>query len=120
MGENGPPNSGVFACNVEAVEATAKQLDRVFDELSNFDRRDDAHAADLASSPIRNALQDFYDDSSDQRDKIKESVKGLRDMLQALAQGVREVDGALAASLPDGTTDPAAAEPVAANRAGVQ
>src|SRR5690349_4287452 len=62
VGENGPPKSGVFACNVEAVEATARQLGRVFDELSNFDRRDDAHAGDLASSPIRNALHDFYDD----------------------------------------------------------
>jgi hypothetical protein len=116
VGENGPPKSGVFACNVEAVEATAKQLGRVFDELSNFDRRDDAHAADLSSSPIRNALHDFYDDSSDQREKITESVKGLRDMLQALAQGVRDVDNALADSLPDGSADQAAA----GNPAGVQ
>lgn len=88
MGENGPPTSGGFACNLEAVEATAGQLGRVFDELSNFDRRDDAHAGDLASSPIRTALHDFYDDSSDQREKITDSVKGLRDMLQGLAQGV--------------------------------
>jgi hypothetical protein len=115
VGESGPPRSGVFACNVEAVEATARQLGRVFDELSNFDRRDDAHAADLSSSPIRNALQDFYDDSSDQRDKIKDSVKGVRDMLQALAQGVRDIDTTLAGALEEG-----AAAPVAADRAGVQ
>jgi hypothetical protein len=107
VGENGPPKSGVFACNVEAVEATARQLGRVFDELSNFDRRDDAHAGDLSSSPIRNALHDFYDDSSDQREKITDSVKGLRDMLQGLAQGVREVDKVLTDSLPDGTAAPA-------------
>ena len=99
----GAPKSGVFGCNVEAVEATAKQLARVFEELDNFDRRDDSHASDLSSNPIRNALHTFYDDSSDQRDKIKESVKGLRDILQGLAQGVRDVDNALADSLPDGT-----------------
>jgi hypothetical protein len=99
--------AAVFACNVDAVEATARQLGRVFDELSNFDRRDDAHAGDLASGPIRNALHEFYDDSSDQREKITDSVKGLRDMLQGLAQGVRDVDKALADSLPDGTSDPA-------------
>lgn len=105
----GEPVSGVFACNVEAVEATARQLGRVFDELENFDRRDDSHAADLSSNPIRGALQSFHDDSSDQRDKIKDAVKGLRDMLQGLAQGVREVDRALADSLPDGSPAPAEA-----------
>jgi hypothetical protein len=102
MGENSPSKSGVFGCNLEAVDTTAKQLSQVFDELEHFDGRDDLHAGDLASNKIQNALHHFYTDSSDQRKKVKDSVKGLRDILQGLAQGVRDVDATLADSLPDG------------------
>jgi hypothetical protein len=101
VGGQGPPASGIFACNVEAVEATVQQLGGVLDELENFRSEDDAHAGDLSSNPIRSALDRFYQDSSDQRDKITDSVQALHDMLQALAQGVRDVDQALTASLPD-------------------
>jgi hypothetical protein len=106
LGEQGPPASGVFACNLEAVDATAHQLGGVLDELKNFKSRDDAYAAALASEPIRSALDHFSDDSSDQRDKITGSVEALRDMLQGLAQGVRDVDAALAGSLPEAEPDP--------------
>jgi hypothetical protein len=109
----GAPASGVFGCNVEAVETTAQQLSGVLDELKNFKSRDDEYAAALASNPIHSALDHFSDDSSDQRDKITGSVEALRDMLQGLAQGVHDVDQALAGSLPD-------AEPVPASSGGAR
>jgi hypothetical protein len=100
----GSPRSGTFACDVEAVDATARRLRDVLDELQHFGDRDDTYAAALASQPIQSALDDFYHDSSDQRDKIKGSVDALAQMLQGLADGVRQVDKALHDSLPDTTT----------------
>jgi hypothetical protein len=102
---SGSPQAGSFGCNVAAVEATARQLHQVLDELRNFNRRDDAFAGALSSRAIQAALNDFYDDSSDQRKKIMGSVEGLEKMLQGLADGVREVDKALAGSLPDPVTE---------------
>jgi ABC-type transporter Mla subunit MlaD len=97
--------SSSFGCNLDAVDATAKQLGQVRDELKNFGRRDDAYVADLASQRIVNALNTFHKDSSDQRDKITGTVEALANMLQGLADGVREVDRALAGSLPDITEE---------------
>jgi archaellum component FlaC len=104
MAGGGAPAAGVFGCNLDAVDLTAKQLAQVHDELEHFDNRGDQHVADLASNKIQNALHHFYTDSSDQRKKVKDSVKGLRDILQGLAQGVRDIDSTLADSLPDGTS----------------
>jgi uncharacterized protein YukE len=114
MGDGGTTTSGIFACNLDAVDATAKQLDQVYDELQNFSRRDDSQAGDLASAKIQNALQDFYDDSSDQREKITDAVKGLRDILKGLAQGVRDVDSSLAGALADPQAPGPAAQAVGA------
>jgi hypothetical protein len=97
----GSPQASSFGCNVAAVEATARQLHQVLDELRNFNRRDDAFAGALSSDAIQAALNDFHHDSSDQREKITGSVEALGKMLQGLADGVREVDRALAGSLPD-------------------
>ncbi len=97
----GSPQSGTFACNLDAVEATARQLRDVLDELQHFDDRDDAYAGALASQRIRSALDEFQEESSDQRKKITDSVDALAQMLQGLADGVRQVDTALAESLPD-------------------
>lgn len=91
-----------------AVDVTVQQLSGVLDELKNFKSREDEYAAALASDPIRSALDHFSDDASDQRDKITGSVEVLRDMLQGLAQGVRDVDAALAGFLPDAEPDPVA------------
>jgi hypothetical protein len=109
----GTPQSGTFACNVEAVDATAQRLRDVLDELQHFGDRDDAYDGALASQPIRSALDHFYDDSSDQRDKVKGSVEALAQMLQGLVDGVRQVDKALYDSLPDTTTQPRPAHPAA-------
>ncbi len=100
----GPPQSGSFGCNLEAVDATARQLREVLDELRHFDDRDDSYAGALASPPIRSALDEFHRDSSDQRDKVKGSVEALAQMLQSLADGVRQVDKALSDSLSQPTT----------------
>jgi hypothetical protein len=107
----GTPQSGTFACNVEAVDATAQRLRDVLDELQHFGDRDDAYQGALASQPIRSALDHFYRNSSDQRKKIKDSVDSLAQMLQGLADGVRQVDKALHDSLPDTTTQPQPAHP---------
>jgi hypothetical protein len=96
-----PPRAGSFGCNLAAVDATARQLRQVLDELRNFNRRDDEFAGALSSGRIQAALNKFYADSSDQRKKITGSVEALGNMLQGLADGVREVDKALAGSLPD-------------------
>lgn len=104
----GTPQSGVFGCNLEAVVATARQLRDVLDELRQFGQRDDSYAGALASPPIGGALDEFHDESSDQREKIKSSVEALAQMLQGLADGVRDVDRALADSLPETTTGAAA------------
>jgi hypothetical protein len=90
-----------FGCDLDAVEATARQLGQVLDELEHFDSRDDSHAGDLASGRIQSALHSFYEDSSDQRKKVTDSVKGLRDILDGLADGVRQLDQGLADALPD-------------------
>jgi hypothetical protein len=107
----GTPQSGTFACNVEAVDATAQRLRDVLDELQHFGDRDDAYQGALASQPIRSALNRFYRNSSDQRKKIKDSVDSLAQMLQGLADGVRQVDKALYDSLPDTTTQSQPAHP---------
>jgi uncharacterized protein YukE len=109
MGE--APQSGSFGCNLEAVETTARQLRDVLAELRQFKNRDDSYAGALASRPIGSALDDFHNDSSDQREKIESSVEALAQMLQGLADGVREVDKALADSLPEPTTSAASGAP---------
>lgn len=108
----GTSRSTSFGCNIEAVQATAQQLDSVLDELRDFPRRDDEYSGQLASRKISGALDEFHKESSDQREKIKGSVEALARMLHGLADGVRQVDTALAGSLPD--PEKAAAEAKAA------
>lgn len=107
--------STAFGCNLEAVEATAASLRLVLDELKNFSNRDDFYAASLASNDIRQALEDFSSDSSDHRDKITGSVDALAAMLEGVASGVREVDRALAGSIPDVPEQVEAAAPSGSN-----
>ncbi len=96
-----PESTRVFSCNLDAVDATVERLSRVLTELGDFTQRTDQFEASLASSAISRALHDFDDNSSEQREKLKASVQALRDLLKGLADGVRQVDTALAASLPD-------------------
>jgi hypothetical protein len=97
-----PPQPNGFACDIDAVEATAGKLDRVLDDLRSSGARDDGYANALASPRrIEPALQKFRDNSSDEREKIAGSVEALARMLHGLVNGVREVDAALAGSLPD-------------------
>jgi hypothetical protein len=90
-----------FGCNLDGVQATAAQLSGVHNSLEHFDKNADAHAGDIGSSVIQQALQEFYDESSDQREKITGSVGALASMLQGVYDGVVQVDNALAGSLPD-------------------
>lgn len=95
------PGSQVFSCNLDAVDATITRLQRVLRELDDFTKRNDGLGNPLASDKISDALRGFSDGSSDQREKVKGSVEALTAMLKGLADGVRQVDSALAGSLPD-------------------
>lgn len=96
-----PGSAQVFSCNLDAVDATVERLGRVLTELGEFTKRTGEYEGTLASSKISNALHDFDKNSSEQRDKLKGSVEALHAMLKGLADGVRQVDTALAGSLPD-------------------
>ncbi|WP_299036680.1 hypothetical protein [uncultured Pseudokineococcus sp.] len=94
------PQSGVFACNLEAVDRTVHRLGRVLEELHEPVRPDTASESALASDRITTALRDFVNDSSQHRENIVGSTDALASMLKGLSDGVRTVDGALNASLP--------------------
>ena len=108
-------SSGVthFGCNVTAVEKTARDLSSVLDELRGSSAQDDAFTDALASRKITDALEKFRTDSSKHREEVAGSVDALKQMLQGLVDGCRQVDtllaDALPASAPGGPAGPAPA-----------
>lgn len=88
-----------FGCDLVAVENTAKQLATVEDEMRNFGRRGDEYESYLRSHTIQRAIRKFEDDSSDHRDKVVKVVEALKQRMDGLIQGCREVDNALSGGL---------------------
>lgn len=88
-----------FGCDLAAVERTAKQLGTVAAEMRSFGGRGDEFAPALRSHIIQQAIRRFEDDSSDHRDKVVVAVDALKERLDGLVAGCREVDAALSGGL---------------------
>lgn len=88
-----------FGCDVGAVERTAAQLGSVANEMRTFGSRRDEFAASLRSSRIQEAIRCFEEDSSDHRDKVVETIDGLKRVLDGLVEGCRTVDKDLSSGL---------------------
>jgi len=88
-----------FGCDLGAVERTASQLGTVANEMRTFAKRRDEFGASLRSHRIQEAIRHFEEDSSDHRDKVVETIDGLKRVLDALVEGCRTVDEALSSGL---------------------
>lgn len=88
-----------FGCDLDAVQRTAIQLSTVATEMRAFGRRGDDFAEALRSHKIQTAIRAFEKDSSDHRDKVVEVIDALKQRLDGLLAGCREVDAALTGGL---------------------
>lgn len=82
----------VFAANLTAVDELAGDLTRILSELRSLDSVFDGYDGSLGSGRVEDALNGFYNDSSEARRKIEGLVESVRDMLGSVSSGSRQVD----------------------------
>jgi hypothetical protein len=98
-----------FKCDPQAAAQVARDLTQVRTDMtsmgSTFDEYDDA----TGSRRIRDALHEFFKDSSDSRKKMSDLLERAAGLLSGLAEGATAVDRGLADALDTGQPQPAGA-----------
>lgn len=88
-----------FGANPDLAGRISKELGEIRDDMSSMGKTFERYDQATRSSSIEDALTDFYDDSSDNRDKLDKLLKRASGMLHGLAKGTHSVDAGLAKSL---------------------
>ena len=98
---------GTFGCNPAVAGQIAQQLNGIKSSLEAFGQDKRPFEGVTGSQRVEKALNDFFSDSSDSRDKMRGLLDRAAGLLGGLAEGTTGVDQGLAGSLevksqPDG------------------
>ena len=81
-----------FAANLTAVDQLAADLSQILADVRSLNSIFDGYDGSLGSGQVEDALNRFYNDSSEARRKVEGLVESVRDMLTSVASGSRQVD----------------------------
>lgn len=88
-----------FRADPEAAGRAADELARIRADLAAAERIIEGYEQATGSSRVRDALRDFFDDSSDNREKMNDLLERASGLLRGLSEGTRAVDVGLGDAL---------------------
>jgi hypothetical protein len=91
-----------FSADPQVAGDVARELNRIRTDMRSLGRTIDRYDDVTGSGRVQAALRDFFDDSSDNREKLDGLLERAVGMLRGLAEGTRSVDKGLAGALEPG------------------
>lgn len=91
-----------FSADPQVAGDVARELNRIRTDMRSLGRTIDRYDDVTGSARVQAALHDFFDDSSDNREKLDGLLERAAGMLRGLAEGTTSVDKGLAGALEPG------------------
>jgi hypothetical protein len=88
-----------FSADPPAAGQVSKELAEIRSAMGSMGRTFDGFDGAVGSSAIEEALEEFFSESSDNRESMEKLLKRASGLLRGLAEGTTSVDGGLAGSL---------------------
>jgi hypothetical protein len=88
-----------FGADPQVAGDMASELGRIRSDMGSLGRAIDRSDDATGSGRVQAALRDFFDDSSDSREKLDGLLERAAGMLRGLAEGTTSVDRGLAGAL---------------------
>jgi hypothetical protein len=106
-----------FKANPQIAGQVARELDQIRADMGSLGETLSGYDDATGSREVQDALEDFFGDSSDNREKMNKLLERAAGLLDGLAEGATNLDRNLAGSLtsrePSGKGESAPAAPVA-------
>lgn len=110
--------AGTFGADPQVAGQMSAQLAQIRSAMTSMDRTFDNYGGATGSTRVAEALQEFFSESSDNREKMDGLLERAAGLLGGLAEGTTSVDTALRDSLvPESAPPPGAGAEPAAGRA---
>jgi hypothetical protein len=95
--------AGTFGANPQVAGQVSGELAGIRSEMQGLGKIFDGYRGATGSKRVEGALNDFYEDSSDSREKLDKLLERASGLLRGLSEGTIAVDNGLADSLePEG------------------
>lgn len=91
--------AGTFGCDQQAADRMSGELAQIRSDMASMGRIFQGYDGATGSKGIEGALEGFFSDSSDNREKMDALLERASGLLGGLAEGTAAVDKSLADSL---------------------